>query len=341
MNYAPVMIPTLCRYDKLKRCLESLRKNSWAQYTEVYISVDYPAKENHWDGYNKICAYLEGDFPEFKATHIVKRDHNYGAGQNSQALREELLRAHDRFIYTDDDIEFSPNFLEYIDKTMELYEDDPNVIAVCGYSYPLPWNVSSQSNTFKTTMGCHMWGTGFWRDKYLPLQQALRNGALREEYATGNQKFWREKLIDARYIEFLGIGISTQKGLLDSASDVGISTYMELYDKYAILPVVSKSRNHGFDGTGMYCQNIKKFSFNASNYDYSNQKIDCADSFDLHPDIAEREVENRKLWENFDCRKKKQVLKAEFKRAVWKVLGASRYDKLLHLIHIVKNNKSV
>ena len=54
MIYAPVLIPTLCRYDHFIRCLESLKKNTWAKYTEVYIAVDYPAKESHWDGYKRI-----------------------------------------------------------------------------------------------------------------------------------------------------------------------------------------------------------------------------------------------------------------------------------------------
>ena len=45
MIYAPVLIPTLCRADHFIRCLESLKKNTWAKYTEVYVAVDYPAKE--------------------------------------------------------------------------------------------------------------------------------------------------------------------------------------------------------------------------------------------------------------------------------------------------------
>lgn len=54
MIYAPVLIPTLCRSDHFIRCLESLKKNTWAKYTEVYIAVDYPAKESHWDGYSSL-----------------------------------------------------------------------------------------------------------------------------------------------------------------------------------------------------------------------------------------------------------------------------------------------
>ena len=43
-NLAPVIIPTLCRYDHFKRLMESLNKCTWADKTDVYIGLDYPAK---------------------------------------------------------------------------------------------------------------------------------------------------------------------------------------------------------------------------------------------------------------------------------------------------------
>ena len=42
-NLAPVIIPTLCRYDHFKRLMESLNKCTWADKTDVYIGLDYPA----------------------------------------------------------------------------------------------------------------------------------------------------------------------------------------------------------------------------------------------------------------------------------------------------------
>ena len=58
MSYAPIMIPTLCRYEHLVKCVESLAANSLASETELYIGLDYPTKESHWEGYRKIEQYL-------------------------------------------------------------------------------------------------------------------------------------------------------------------------------------------------------------------------------------------------------------------------------------------
>ena len=35
-NFAPVLIPTLCRYDHLKRCIESLSACTHAEKTDLY-----------------------------------------------------------------------------------------------------------------------------------------------------------------------------------------------------------------------------------------------------------------------------------------------------------------
>ena len=52
--YAPVLIPTLCRYEHFKRCIESLSACTGAEHTDVYIGLDYPAKESHRAGYEQI-----------------------------------------------------------------------------------------------------------------------------------------------------------------------------------------------------------------------------------------------------------------------------------------------
>ena len=47
MNYTPILIPTLNRYNHLKRCVESLAKCTHADKTDLYIALDYPLKEEN------------------------------------------------------------------------------------------------------------------------------------------------------------------------------------------------------------------------------------------------------------------------------------------------------
>ncbi len=59
-DWAPVFIPTLCRFEHFKRCVESLAVCTHANETELFIALDYPCKESHWDGYRRIEAHLGG-----------------------------------------------------------------------------------------------------------------------------------------------------------------------------------------------------------------------------------------------------------------------------------------
>ena len=58
-TYAPVLIPTLNRYEHFKRCLESLEKCTGAEHTEIFVALDYPPSEKYKEGWSKICKYLE------------------------------------------------------------------------------------------------------------------------------------------------------------------------------------------------------------------------------------------------------------------------------------------
>ena len=211
-----MVIPTLNRYNYFIKCIESLKRNEWAKFTDIYIALDYPSLKIHIEGYKKIIEYLEKeDFSLFNSFSIIKREKNYGFF-NEQKLLDEILIKHDRFIRTDDDTEFSPCFLEYMNKALDKYENDDLVVAVTGYSYPCNYVHSENSTIIKENFFCPMWGTGFWKNTYYSLRKQLS-----EEYVLHYDfnknlklKLYRN-LIDARFINFVDGGLSCQKNKLE------------------------------------------------------------------------------------------------------------------------------
>ena len=107
-----------------------------AEQTDLYVGLDYPFKEAHWDGYRKISVYLD-ELSGFNSVNIIKHDSNVGSYANYHSVLDVVLNKYDRYIYTEDDDEFSPCFLEHINKIMAQYENDEDVIAVSGYNYPI------------------------------------------------------------------------------------------------------------------------------------------------------------------------------------------------------------
>ncbi len=132
-KFAPVIIPTLCRFEHLKRCLESLERCKNAEFTDVFIGLDYPPSDKYVDGWQKIDAYLQEKEVNNGFSHlfIKRREKNIGAVRNFAELRKEVAD-YGFFIFTEDDNEFSPCFLDYMNQNLRLYKDDQSIFRICG-----------------------------------------------------------------------------------------------------------------------------------------------------------------------------------------------------------------
>ena len=302
---APILIPTLCRDTHFIRLIESLKLNTWAKYTDVFIGLDYPPSEKYMEGYRRICEYLKGDFCQFKSFNVIRRHRNYGSRENMVDLRALVFKTYDRFIRTDDDAEFSPNFLEYMNKCLDEYEDDPSVIAVTGYSYPIEWNVSKNATIFKENFICPMWGTGFWRDKYVQMSSYIEDGCLGYNIDQIPKANLYKFMSDRSKLEYVNLCLSPdfKDSLASRVTDISVRMYTALYNKYVIVPVLSKVRNWGFDGTGEYCGKTilrKSSKKTAYNYDYITQEIDKSSFFEIIKDYNYANNQNLKLMNQFD-----------------------------------------
>lgn len=313
MKYAPVIIPTLCRAAHLKRLIESLSRNPWAIYTELWIAVDLPPSEKYIDGYNNILNYLKKtDLSGFKNVSVIKREKNYGAFGNIDNLMDIVSEKHDRWICLPDDVTVSPNFIEYMDKCLDRYEKDEDSVAVCGYSYPVDWDVSDGSTCFKQGVNCAVWGIGFWKEKYNKVKEEIESG---KTLAALNQVIKEKnynRMIDACKREYILAACYKwcygHKWLLNM-SDIGLRAYLGVFNKYAVTPVISKCQNSGFDGSGAFCPELN------GAYDYSKQPIDPSGSWELLEDTKNSFSENRERLNEFDYRSPDKMKKTN--RLIW------------------------
>ena len=317
MNYAPVLIPTLNRYDSLRRCLDSLKANKWAKYTDVIIAVDKPVRNHQIENNKRIIKYLsENNFPEFKNLKIIIRRRNYGAVRNFERLVEGCFAEYDRCICVFDDLELSPNFIEYMDRVLDEYENNPCIVGISGYSYPIKWETSETANMFKQNFVASIWGIAFWKTKFKKMYQDIHKGRLVAAYdriyETGfkNMTDWAVK----DYTLNLCHGI-TKKSFLTSITDIAMRIYLTVDNKYFITPTLSKVRNHGFDGSGEFCEKITSDAkvLISSNYNYGQQPIDTEDCFYPRLDQVFDIDVNRSLFNCFDyvSPELKEMVKAE------------------------------
>ncbi len=303
MIYAPVLIITLCRFEELKKCIESLQRNSEMSCTDLYIGLDYPLRDSHRKGYERILEYLENGVEGFAEVHLIKQTENKGWYENFISVREKIYEKYDRFIYLEDDIEVSPNFLAYMNTNLSLFEKDMEVQAICGYSYPFEW-VEDENNLVKIDTYYTAWGYATWRNKEAEMYHAITMQnfdkimrhpiQMRRFYKSSRNQFCNFVKGMLEYIPVLVQNDEIVK------LDMAFSVYIFMNHKYVLFPKVSKTRNAGCNGMGMNCENIQTDldkPMTSRNYDYAHQPID--DNENYEPAGAEKllfyEDNNRRL----------------------------------------------
>ena len=340
--FAPVLIPTLCRSKHFIRLMESLKRNTWAKYTDVYVGLDYPPAEKYRQGWQEICDYLDnGDFSCFAKLVVFKRTENYGSARNSSHLIEYAYEHYPCWIRTDDDVEFSPNFLEFEDKCLWEYRNDPDVMFVSGYSYPVSWKANEGATCFKQNFTLSAWGLGFWASKKETYSSYIKSGEMLRDAGTIVKEGYYQRMIDSCFRDYFSSALSygSQTSLLLICSDVALRAYLACKNKYCISPVISKARNYGFDGSGEYCTAIEGNGAHALDFNYSLQEIDTSDSFEFVPDDSLRYMEeNKQALNAFDYRSPEEMSLANHNFQLIKRYGLT-LAKVIHGVESFLENK--
>ena len=262
MVYAAIVIPTLNRIEHLKRCIMSLQKNPWAKYTPLIISVDYPPDEQYVDGYKKICQYLEEGLDGFLSVEVIFQEKNLGPYGNFDFLRTYVRQAYDRYIFMEDDIESSPNFIEFIDKGLDIFADDEDIIAICAGS---PSSDENEEENVILTHNFAAYGYGTWVKKEEEYLQRINR-----KYLVNESKKIRTMIKLAQYDASLLFALQSailQKEKLYQLSngevpiiDMMIKIYAVLEEKYVVAPCIKKVRNWGLDGSGVNSPKIENLA---------------------------------------------------------------------------------
>lgn len=251
MKYAPIFIPTLNRFEHFRKCLESLEKCTGAEHTEVYIALDFPPSEKYQFGWSQIDAYLRNkeEHHNFKELIVVRRERNYGVGKkdsNTAVMRRDLMERYDSIIYSEDDNVFSPNFLDYMNKGLELFRDDPTVYCICGYTQSYDFRTEGAS-FFRHSADMSAWGYGIWNDRVLARKDFVANDMFHKTFSIKHylkiRKLGLNRALQYIHASFHGAGF------IRLTDDIA-TLFAAVNNMTMIVPNKSLVRNMGWDGSG-------------------------------------------------------------------------------------------
>lgn len=273
-QYAPVIIPTLNRYEHFKCCIESLERCSGADKTDVYVGLDFPPSDKYIEGWKNIDAYLAEKEKNngFNNLFVRRRDHNCGVGtptSNSSQLSKEIRAVSDRYILTEDDNEFSPNFLEYVNWALKEFEEDESIYAICGFTRI---DTSGLRNNVYKYPRYNAWGMGLWFRKKDKLNK-VRNLSYLHKYLDDmplSSVFSSDVIMGGSIINML-----KERRLYGDL----LPSLLPKNEQYCLFPTISMVRNHGHDGLGIHGGSANQRIM------YENLPIDTSERF--IPNIVE------------------------------------------------------
>jgi len=273
-TFYPVIIPTLCRFEHFKRCVESLACNTHADKTELVIGLDYPPSEKYRDGYEKIKEFIP-DIKGFGKVTFFCHKTNLGAVKNWKYCENYCFEHYDAFIGTEDDNEFSPCFLDFMNKALEKYAFDDKIESIGGW---VPEIMYSEEYGCYEDYSSTAWGVGRWKHK----EERYKNKLIGNEFVI-------ESLLNTRVvIEMLREcpkRLNNDLNMLKKGEDWGDvkrGVLMQVFRLSQLRPCISLVRNIGNDGSGLHCKVEEK---------YAKQKISINKSFDIECKVASSNYE--------------------------------------------------
>lgn len=246
---APIGICTYSRLEKLKQTIDALKRNTFAAESELFIFSDGPRPGDEAkvsalrsyletiDGFKKLIIQAPAENNQFQNTHVAHRD-----------LTEKFGKS----IFMEDDNITSPHFLEFMNKGLSVYANDPRVLSVGGYTSMGDFRKSASEDVIFSRMFCP-WGVATWARSFhlfyemnwkAMFEQKVRDPGLVAELS------YCGKHLSKRFLRWQERGMMSDQYHL--AGDLLFTITMIKNKMVTALPVKSLVKNVGLDETGLH-----------------------------------------------------------------------------------------
>ncbi len=136
MLLAPITLFVYNRLSHTKQTINALKKNKLAEQSELIIFSDSFKNSDDKKKVNQVREYIRS-IKGFKGVEIIERPDNFGLANSIIDGVTRVVNQYGKVIVLEDDLVTSSFFLEYMNNALLCYEDDPQVISIHGYNYPI------------------------------------------------------------------------------------------------------------------------------------------------------------------------------------------------------------
>jgi len=262
MNLAPIIVFAYDRPNHLRRTIDALTKNVFAEESELYIYCDGPKvnasdeRKLHIKQVRDVAHAANG----FKEIHVVEAPQNKGLANSIIGGVSDVIAKHGRVIVLEDDLLTSPYFLKYMNTALDKYESYPSVFTISANRPPVNKMAIPADYEYDVFVSLRPFSTGWatWKNKWERIDWSL--------------DYLDDFLKHPQQIKSFHHGGDDMTGMILLQRDHKIDSWAIRYafqhfyhHAVAILPCIPYVDNIGFDGTGIHSgTNEKDFRNNVA-----------------------------------------------------------------------------
>jgi len=164
MSCGPICLFTYNRLAETKQTVEALNNNFLAPESDLIVFSDGAKNKSAVESVNLVREYLK-TVEGFKSVTVIERQENYGLAKSIISGVSEVIDEYGRIIVLEDDLVTSPNFLSYMNKSLDFYEKKSKIWSVSGFSFPMSY---PSTYNFDVAFGVRAssWGWATWADRW-------------------------------------------------------------------------------------------------------------------------------------------------------------------------------
>lgn len=242
---APVALFVYNRPDHTRRTVEALQQNKLAPRSDLFVFADGARSTAGTAGVQEVRQFIRG-IKGFRSVTLIERDRNFGLAKSVIDGISQIMRDFDRAIAVEDDLLTSPDFLTYINVALDRYSNEHQVFSVSGFNYPIAAPGSYSCDAY-FAYGPMCWGWGSWKDRWQKIDWSV------SDYPAFISDREQQKKFNRGGSDLSWMLGRQMAGRIDSWDIIWAYSHFR-HDAVALLPVVSKVYNTGFDGSGIHCR---------------------------------------------------------------------------------------
>lgn len=250
---APICLFTFNRLEETIQTVEALQRNLLAEHSHLKVFSDGPRKEKDVQKVIEIRDFLKR-ITGFKSVQVFESAVNKGLANSIISGVSTVIAEYGKVIVLEDDLVTSPNFLNFMNQSLDFYESNNRIFSISGYTMDLPL-LNDYSADFYYAYRASSWGWGTWKDRWEKVDWTASGYKSTLLNPISHLRFMRGGS-DMPYMLW-----KQMNGKIDSWA-IRWCYNQFINNQLTVYPTVSKLRNIGFGQEATHTKNTKRFFIN-------------------------------------------------------------------------------